>query len=53
VSCTATSTPCTGTDHRITYVQATVTGTFSPMLAVPGIPSSLTVTQTAQRQVSQ
>jgi Flp pilus assembly protein TadG len=51
VSCTST-TVCSGSDHRLTYAKVVATGTFSPWIAYPGLPRSITITRTAVMQVS-
>ncbi|GAC1548613.1 MAG: hypothetical protein NVS3B16_21710 [Vulcanimicrobiaceae bacterium] len=43
---------CPATDHVDTYVQVVAAGTFTPFLALPGIPSTLTITRTAVQQVT-
>ncbi len=48
-----TTTPtCAANDHVDTYLQVVAAGTFRPMLAIPGIPSVLTISRTAVQQVS-
>jgi Flp pilus assembly protein TadG len=45
--------PCAGATHRIAYVQVTASGAFQPLMPLPpGLPSPLTITRTAQMQVS-
>jgi Flp pilus assembly protein TadG len=48
----ATACPTSGT-HRILMVTATATKTFSSIMRVPPLPSSLTLTRTATERVSQ
>jgi Flp pilus assembly protein TadG len=55
--------PCNPTDnppdcsaagnYRILYVQVTTTGNFTSLFHYPGIPNTVTVVQTATRQVAQ
>jgi Flp pilus assembly protein TadG len=54
-TCGATDCPTSAaypTNHRLTFVQVTMTGTFTPLISIPGLPSSITITRTAVGQVS-
>jgi Flp pilus assembly protein TadG len=50
---TATPTSCTAPSHPLVYVQVTATGTFNSLFGYPGIPSSITVSRTAEMPVAQ
>ena len=53
------SQPCTAppaytcpADHTVEYVNVALAGTFTPLLRIPGLPGSLTITRRAVAQVS-
>lgn len=54
VSCVVNPLPttCTSSTQRLVYVKVTTSGTFSPVVSFPGIPTTLTITRDAVEQVS-
>jgi Flp pilus assembly protein TadG len=46
-NCTAPPTTCTGGVFYVNRVNVTVTGTYSPLIPWPGVPSSMTLTSSA------
>jgi len=51
--CPTTNVPSCGTGPFLVYVQVTATGTFNSLFGYPGIPSSITVSRTAEMPVAQ
>jgi Flp pilus assembly protein TadG len=44
---------CTGTNNHVdTYVQVVAAASFTPSIAVPGLPSTLTIVRTAVQQLT-
>lgn len=51
-SCTSTTT-CPVGYHRVVYVQVTAKGSFTPLIALPWLPSSYAITRQAIMRVAQ
>jgi len=50
---TTNASPCSSTDHLDYFVQVIASGTFTPLIRFPKLPSSLTISKTAVQQYSQ